>query len=117
MKLLTLISYAFAAGLAVARSHANESLVPPSHRLTRRVDDEWRDAKCKGEKLIAAMLASDAEAGPKIQSTKDNQPPSAKSQWQGDLKRTFRLFPLPLRASNNELRGAEDLGLARRDAR
>lgn len=99
MKLSILFSCAFAAGLALARSHPNRSLASFPHHLVRRWDDtfeasdnDWNAAKCRGEKLINAMILSDAEAGPKIQDTKVNQPPSAKSEWQGELTQELKTW-------------------------
>lgn len=43
----------------------------------------WDAARCKGEQLVAAMLVSDEQAGKIFQ----RNPPSMRSQWQGDLRR------------------------------
>ena len=43
-------------------------------------DKTWTNFKCKGEKLIAAMTASDQDAA-KLMNL-----PAAQSEWHGDLK-------------------------------
>ncbi|KAF2447265.1 hypothetical protein P171DRAFT_430173 [Karstenula rhodostoma CBS 690.94] len=99
MKLSLVVSYAFTACVALAHSHAKITLPAPTHRLSRRFDadelasdEDWKDASCKGGRLIGLMLGTDEEAGPKIESTKDNNPPSAKSEWQGDLKQELKTW-------------------------
>jgi hypothetical protein len=48
---------------------------------------EFEDARCKGERFLTAMKGSDFEAGKIFASQAD--PPTMRSAWQGDLKRTF----------------------------
>lgn len=98
MKLPLVVGFAITACLALARSHAHGTLFAPTHHLPRRFDHDylasdkdWKAASCRGAKLIDLMLGSDEEAGPKIGSTKGNNPPSAKSEWRGDLKRTLHM--------------------------
>jgi hypothetical protein len=95
MRLAFTVGYAATACLALTSFRTNETFPASAHHLSRRFDDEtlasdedWKTARCRGENLIDVMLSSDAEAGPKIGNTKGNNPPSAKSEWQGDLKRT-----------------------------
>ncbi|KAL5426098.1 hypothetical protein PMIN04_002145 [Paraphaeosphaeria minitans] len=103
MKLSIVVGYASAAYLALARSrphsHANGTLPEPTHRLTRRFDanvlasdKDWKAASCRGGRLVELMLGSDEAAGSKIESTKGNNTPSAKSEWQGDLKQELKTW-------------------------
>ncbi|OAG07010.1 uncharacterized protein CC84DRAFT_1216020 [Paraphaeosphaeria sporulosa] len=103
MKLSIVVSYAFTACLALARSHAhsrpNGTLPKPTHRLTRHFNadilasnKDWKAASCRGDRLVELMPSSDKAAGPKIESTKGNNPPSAQSEWQGDLKQELKTW-------------------------
>jgi hypothetical protein len=109
MRLAFVAGYTATACLVLVSSHANGTLPPPAHHLSRRFDDEtfasdedWKAARCRGENLVDVMLSSDEEAGPKIGSTKSNNPPSAKSEWQGDLKRTLPYCPLYVAFANSD---------------
>jgi len=51
----------------------------------------WHTAVCKGARLVDLMRTTDEKAGTLIEQWKDRNPPSAKSEWQGDLKGKFVL--------------------------
>ncbi|KAF1978040.1 hypothetical protein BU23DRAFT_250221 [Bimuria novae-zelandiae CBS 107.79] len=92
MKLLGAAFCAAAALLAIASAAPSRYTTLNASTLVRRfeplplADDQlWDEAVCKGGRLVGLMLGSDAEAGPQITETKNRQPPSASSEWQGNL--------------------------------
>lgn len=100
MKLFTIGLCAITAALALVAPlpsrHAGNEVTARASTLIRRFEAEiladdklWKDKTCKGDFLVDIMRSSDAEAGPKIPATKNRNPPSAKSDWQGDLRRKF----------------------------
>lgn len=79
--------------LVPASANVDKKFTTHSTRLARRFDPDelaneeiWKHASCKGGRLIDLMMSSDAEAGPKIEQTMDRNKPSARSEWQGDLR-------------------------------
>lgn len=92
MKLLDIALVALVTVLAVS-AHPHNTFPKQGTTIHRRFDEKslasdelWEKAFCKGGKLVELMTDSDAEAGPKIEQTKNRKEPSARSDWQGDLK-------------------------------
>lgn len=82
MKLYTILPLIGYATLAMSRA-TDVHLAPVARDFNpgRLADDTtWNKFKCKGEKLVAAMEGTDAEAA------KLMDLPAAQSVWSGDLK-------------------------------
>lgn len=84
MKLYTILPLIGYATLAMSRAtdvHLHVAPVARDFNPNRLADDgTWNKFKCKGEKLVAAMEGTEAEAA------KLMDLPAAQSVWEGDLK-------------------------------